>query len=76
MEKKGGPLSVVRFYVLGQKKKLCGEVLHATLCQYLFNKNEAKVQKQRVKNYCKYDLTVSMGIKRGSGSQVLIIKLS
>lgn len=75
MEKKGGPLSVVRFYVLGQKKT-CGEVLHATLCQYLFNKNEAKVQKQRVKNYCKYDLTVSMGIKRGSGSQVLIIKLS
>lgn len=76
MQKKGGPLSVVKLYVLGHKKKPCGEVLHATLCQYLFNKNEAKVQKQCVKNYCKCNLTVSMGIKRGSGSQVLIIKLS
>lgn len=63
MQKKGGPLSVVRFYVLGHKKKPCGEVLHVTLCQYLFNKNEGKVQKQRVKNYCKYDLLFPWGLR-------------
>lgn len=42
---------------------------HITLCQYLFNRNVEAVCKK-----AKFPLTVSMGIKRISSSEMLLIK--
>lgn len=71
------------FYVSGHRSSDPSQVLklgkcklrrtttqHITLCNYSFNKNETKLQKQR--EIIQYTLTASIGIKRVRSSQVLI----